>query len=70
MRFLGAPDQGLVFHSGTPGFQSIHTDRHRFLAATLVRACGRLRVGDGFVATPDAQLHGWIAHRFGLGMAV
>ena len=66
IRFLGLQD-GYVERQGTPAFRAVERDGRGFLAATLVRACGRLRVGDEFVATPAAQMQGVITHRFGLG---
>ena len=70
IRFLGLRDRSYVSHRGTPGFELVHARGKTFLAATLVRACGRLRVGDGFQATPDAQLLAPIEHHFGLGLSL
>lgn len=66
IRFLGVP-LALIGSEGTPAFEEIAAGHRRFVAATLVRACGRLQVGDRIVAVPGAQVHGWIEHRFRLG---
>ena len=70
IRFVGAGNGSFVFHRGTPGFSTIRNGNRSFLAATLLRACGRLRVGATHVATPDAQMLGTIEHEFGLGMDI
>lgn len=67
IRFVGLPDDTLVASRGTPGWESVLHHGRRFLAATLVRACGRLRVGEDEIAVPGAQGLGWIEHRFWLG---
>lgn len=70
IRFVGLRDATFVSHRGTPGFCTVQHKGRTFLGATLVRACGRLRVGDNFVATPGAQVQGTIEHTFGLGLEV
>jgi hypothetical protein len=70
IRFVGVRDASFVSHRGTPGFCTVRHKGRAFLAATLVRACGRLRVGDDYVATAGAQTQGWIEHTFGLGVDV
>lgn len=69
VRFLGCTEPGAIGHDGTPGWEAIAMNRHRFVAATLVRACGRLRIDDRTIAVPGAQCRGWIEHRFRLGGA-
>jgi hypothetical protein len=56
-----------VRHRGTPAWERIRARGLEFWAATIVRACGRLRVDDEVVAVPDAQCLGWIEHEFALG---
>ncbi len=70
IRFVGLQQADYVSHRGTPGFERVHVHGRTFLAATLLRACGRLRVGDDYIATPAAQLLGPIEHEFGLGIEV
>lgn len=70
IRFRGFADAARIGREGTPGFEVVRTPGGRtFVAATLVRACGRLRVGEALVPTPAAQCPGWIEHRFTLGGA-
>ncbi len=69
IRFLGVDDPSEVQHAGTPGFERVHYRGRSFVAATLVRAIGRLAVGENHVATPMAQCFGWIEHHFRLGGA-
>ncbi|MCA8942642.1 MAG: hypothetical protein KDB80_08815 [Planctomycetes bacterium] len=57
----------LVWHRGTPAWETVFTNGTTFTAATMVRANGRLRVDDEVIAVPGAQCHGWIEHRFLLG---
>jgi len=66
IRFLGVPP-ALLESEGTPGFEEVVAGHRRFVAATLVRACGRLQVGERVVEVPGAQVPGWIEHRFHLG---
>jgi hypothetical protein len=68
IRFVGLRDASYIAHRGTPRFELIRYQERTFLAATLLRACGRLRVGDTLVDTPAAQLLGPIEHEFGLGV--
>lgn len=70
IRFVGLRDASYVSHRGTPGFEQVHARGRTFLAATLVRACGRLRVGDDYLSTPAAQVLEPIEHSFGLGVVV
>jgi len=67
IRFLGLCDPASIGHCGTPGWETVEHRGRRFVAATLVRACGRLRVGDRMVGVPGAQCRGWIEHEFRLG---
>jgi hypothetical protein len=70
IRFLGCRNKAAVASAGTPGYSEVLAHSRWFLAATLVRACGRLRVSnDEFVATPAAQVHGELRHEFRLGGA-
>lgn len=66
IRFVGLPAH-VVHTEGAPEPEEVAVGHRRFLAYTLVRACGRLQVGDAIVAVPGAQVHGWIEHRFWLG---
>lgn len=59
--------EAAIAGEGTPPFERITFGHRWFLATTLVRACGRLRVGDALVAVPDAQCLGTIELRFWLG---
>lgn len=70
IRFAGLQDPAYISHHGTPGFELVHTGGKTFLAATLVRACGRLRTGNDFVSTPAAQVIGPVEHQFGLGLHI
>jgi hypothetical protein len=45
----------------------VHSDAGGFVAFTLVRACGRLRVDGSEVAVPGAQCRGVVEHVFTLG---
>lgn len=67
IRFLGFPDPAYIAHHCTAVWSTVREKGRGFLAATLVRACGRLLVGEDFVPTPAAQCRGWIEHRFTLG---
>ncbi|MEY2979843.1 MAG: hypothetical protein RL562_70 [Planctomycetota bacterium] len=70
VRFLGCRNPAAVPSAGTPGYSEVLAHSRWFLAATLVRACGRLQTGDGgTVATPAAQVHGELRHEFRLGGA-
>lgn len=66
VRFMGLRDPDWVGRRGTPAFEVAEHDSGCFVATTLVRACGRLLVGDTIVATPAAQCRGWIEHEFRL----
>lgn len=66
IRFLGISDASVIHSEGTPGWETVHYRGRVFAAATLVRACGHLRVDENSLATPDAQCLGWIEHRFKL----
>ncbi|MEE2887679.1 MAG: hypothetical protein VX951_09655 [Planctomycetota bacterium] len=70
IRFVGLSDGSYVSHRGTPGFEHVHAGGRTFLAATLLRACGRLRVGNDYLPTPAAQLLKPIEHSFGLGVVI
>jgi len=67
IRFRGLADSVPIGSRGTPGWERVESAGHRFLAATLVRSCGQLVVGDKTVAVPGAQCLGWIRHEFTLG---
>ncbi len=66
IRFLGKQHPNSIRHAGTPGWESVHHNGRTFVAATLVRACSGLQVGDAKIATPEAQCAGWIEHQFEL----
>ena len=66
LRFLGIPRER-ISGFGTPEPETVITGGRRFCATTLVRACGRLRVGDLVVAVPDAQCLGKLELEFRLG---
>ncbi len=66
IRFLSVP-QKLIASEGTPGFEEIAVGHRHFVVATLVRACGKLRVDTQMVAVPSAQVPGRIEHHFRLG---
>ena len=65
IRFFGI--EGLVRHRGTPGWTRVHSGGRSFSAATIVRACGRLRADGEIIEVPEAQCLGWIEHDFLLG---
>jgi len=66
IRFLGLPRDAIA-HLCTDVVEEVCTPNRRFTAATLVRACGRLDLGDGTViSVPGAQCIGWIEHEFHL----
>lgn len=67
VRFIGCRDPRAIDSDGTPAFSTVRYRSRWFVAATLVRACGRLRVGDREVAVPGAQCHGTHRHEFRLG---
>ncbi len=67
IRFVGFPEHAAIRSRGTPGWESVRYEDRWFVAATLVRACGVLRVGDRRVAVPAAQCIGHIEHEFLLG---
>lgn len=68
IRFLGFDDPAHITHRAPPSFEIVRTSEgRRFVAATLVRACGRLLVGDEVVATPAAQCLQLIGHEFLIG---
>ena len=66
IRFVGFPESASIKSRGTPGWEEVLHRGRRFVAATLVRACGRLEVGEESVAVPGAQCLGWIEHHFSL----
>lgn len=71
IRFLGFPQPeylGLSTDSPTlPLWEKVHAQGRTFLAATLVRACGRLEVGNDYVLVPEAQCLCRITHEFAIG---
>lgn len=68
IRFRGSAD-AVSACGGTPAWERVNYEGRSFRAATIVRACGVLPVGDDTVAVPDAQCMGWIEHAFNLGGA-
>jgi len=68
-RFLGLP-LAAIHHECTPVHEVVANDAGGFIAFTLVRAIGTLRVGDHVVATPAAQCPGPLEHVFHLGAAI
>lgn len=67
IRFWRFPDPpGLTCATTPPLVRIDHGDRW-FWTTSVVRACGRLVVGDALVDVPDAQCKGWITHEFLLG---
>ena len=67
IRFLGFPDPTYIEHQCMPVWETVHEKGAGFLAASLVRACGQLQVGNDLIAAPAAQCMSWIEHRFTLG---
>ena len=67
IRFRGLPPGIAIQSEGTPAWEQVHAAGKHFVAATLVRACGRLRVGNTLIPVPDAQCVGTVEHRFILG---
>jgi hypothetical protein len=74
IRFLGfsEPDYlGLPVDTADlpafPPWERVLAHGRTFLAVTLVRACGRLKVGERYVQVPEAQCLCHISHEFGIG---
>ncbi|MHC4853087.1 MAG: hypothetical protein ACYTF5_13820, partial [Planctomycetota bacterium] len=67
IRFLGFQQPDYFRDPDFPPWELVHTRGRTFLAATLVRACGRLTVADNIVTVPDAQCLCQISHKFGMG---
>ena len=67
IRFLGFPDLPYIVHHCTNVWEAVRERGRGFLSASLVRACGKLLVGDDVVAVPTSQCLGWIEHKFTLG---
>lgn len=67
IRFWRFPDPPGIHCATTPPLVRIdHGDRW-FWTTTLLRACGRLQVGDALVAVPSAQCKCRVEHEFLLG---
>lgn len=66
-RFVGLPPEWLGAIDDAFAAEIVQHDHGKFIATTLVRACGRLRVGDSTVAVPEAQCPGKIVRSFRLG---
>jgi hypothetical protein len=78
IRFLGFPQAEYLglskLSTESPGipswetpYEEVHAQGRTFFAATLVRACGRLEVGEDVVPVPDAQCLCQITHEFAIG---
>ena len=67
IRFLGFPNPPYLNHRCMPVWEIVREKGRSFQAASLVRACGVLQVGEDSIATPSAQCMGWIQHEFALG---
>lgn len=67
IRFRGLAQTDLLTARGTPGMRDVEHRSGGFRTATLLRACGKLRVDERWIETPGAQSIGWIEHTFGLG---
>ncbi len=65
IRFAHTADT--IRHAGTPAWETVHARGVTFVAATLVRACGRLRVDSEIIDVPEAQCLGRVEHEFLLG---
>lgn len=66
IRFLSLPEH--VVHTDTAlAREAVSAGDRKFLAFTLLRACGKLQVGAQVLAVPMAQVHGVVEHRFWLG---
>jgi hypothetical protein len=68
IRFLGLPAAAIA-HDCTDVREQVESSAGGFVAFTLVRACGRLRVDGVDVETPAAQCLGVVEHEFLLGLA-
>jgi hypothetical protein len=66
IRFWNFPPPAREVSATVPALERIEVGGRWFWATTLVRACGRLSVGDSLVPVPSAQCHGWIEHEFEL----
>lgn len=67
IRFHSVPGAALDT-GGSPGVREVRTPGGReFVAATLARSVGTLRVENQDIATPAAQCIGWLHHEFWLG---
>ena len=67
IRFLSLGPASDIGHLGTPGWEAVEVGGRRFTAATIVRACGVLKVGEDLAEVPSAQCRGWVGHSFFLG---
>jgi len=65
-RFLGLP-RGFVRHDCEPVREVVDGARGGFVADTLIRSCGRLRIGDELIEVPAAAQPGPLRHQFWLG---
>jgi hypothetical protein len=69
IRFFGI-DHRLIRAVRTTAWESVEHRGRRFVAATIVRACGILRVGPEAIRVPAAQCRGDLVHEFLIGGAV
>ncbi len=67
IRFLGFQQPSYFRDPDFPPWELVHARGRTFLAATLLRACGRLRVGTDYVPVPEAQCLCQITHELGMG---
>ena len=67
VRFRSLPDAVSIRSRGTPSWENVQHRGAKFVAATLVRSCGRLSVGSDTVEVPGAQCLGRITHSFSIG---
>ncbi|MEC8253246.1 MAG: hypothetical protein VX044_08545 [Planctomycetota bacterium] len=67
-RLLGVPAD-LARHACEPVRERVDGPRGGFLADTLIRSCGVLRVGEDLVEAPAAAAPGPLVHQFELGPA-
>jgi hypothetical protein len=67
IRFTGVPADAVAVADCATPLVTVQHERGTFLATTIVRACGRLQVGDRIVAVPAAQCMQRIERTFRLG---
>lgn len=68
LRVLGCRRPDAIGCETAPAFRPVFAGGRAFVATSLLRSIGRLRVDDDHVPAPEAQCHGTVVHRFLLGL--